>query len=72
MKKRYVAMLFLLLICADALFAQCSICTRTAAQMGEKPARGLNSGIIYLAFTPLILFGFIAWQWMRRNRNTGV
>jgi len=69
MKKGYIILLLLLLISADVLFAQCSICTRTAQQMGEKPARGLNSGIIYLAFTPLILFGFIAWQWMKRNRQ---
>lgn len=47
--------------------AQCSICTRTAQQLGEKPARGLNAGILYLAFTPLILIGFIAFRWWKRN-----
>ena len=26
--------------------AQCSICTKTAQQLGEKPAKGLNSGIL--------------------------
>jgi hypothetical protein len=40
--------------------------------MGEKPARGLNTGIIYLAFTPLILFAVITWQWLKRNRGTDV
>ncbi|MFL5772948.1 MAG: hypothetical protein ACJ75F_07315 [Flavisolibacter sp.] len=72
MKKRYLILLFLLLISADVLFAQCSICTRTVQQMGEKPARGLNTGIIYLAFTPLILFAVITWQWLKRNRGTDV
>jgi hypothetical protein len=37
--------------------AQCSICTRTAQQLGEGPAKDLNAGIIYLAFTPLVIAG---------------
>lgn len=47
--------------------AQCSICTRTAQQLGEKPARGLNAGILYLAFTPLILIGFIGYKFYKKN-----
>jgi hypothetical protein len=49
--------------------AQCSICTRTAQQLGEKPARGLNAGILYLAFTPLILIGFIGYRFYQRNKD---
>ena len=56
------------LISPDAA-AQCSICSKTVAQMGEKPARGLNAGILYLAFTPLALIGFIAFRWWRKNKN---
>ena len=48
--------------------AQCSICTRTAQQMGEKPAQGLNSGIIYLALTPLLIAGVIGYRWWKTNR----
>jgi hypothetical protein len=51
------------------LQAQCSICTRTAQQLGEKPARGLNAGILYLAFTPLALIGFIAFKWWKKNKS---
>jgi hypothetical protein len=47
--------------------AQCSICTRTAQQLGEKPAKGLNAGILYLAFTPLLLIGFIGYKFYKRN-----
>jgi hypothetical protein len=47
--------------------AQCSICTKTAAQLGEKPAKGLNAGIIYLALTPFAIFGVIALRWWKRN-----
>lgn len=49
--------------------AQCSICTRTAEQLGEKPAKGLNAGIVYLALTPLAIIGFIGFRWWRRNRD---
>jgi len=48
---------------------QCSICTRTAQQLGEKPAKGLNAGIIYLAFMPLVLIGFIAFKWWKKNNS---
>ena len=49
--------------------AQCSICTKTAQQLGEKPAEGLNSGILYLMFTPFILVGFIAFRWWKYNNE---
>jgi hypothetical protein len=49
--------------------AQCSICTRTAEQMGEKPAKELNAGILYLAFTPLAIVGFIAFKWWKKNKG---
>jgi hypothetical protein len=48
--------------------AQCSICTKTAAQLGEKPARGLNAGILYLAFMPLAIMGFIGYKWWRKEK----
>jgi hypothetical protein len=49
--------------------AQCSICTKTAQQMGEKPARGMNSGIIYLALMPFAIVGFIAYRYVKMNRR---
>lgn len=49
--------------------AQCSICTKTAQQLGEKPAQGLNSGILYLMFTPFILVGFIGYRWWKNNKE---
>ncbi|HEX6192329.1 MAG TPA: hypothetical protein VFZ42_08190 [Chitinophagaceae bacterium] len=47
--------------------AQCSICTKTAQQLGEKPAKGLNSGIIYLAFAPFAIVGYIGYRWWKNN-----
>jgi hypothetical protein len=49
--------------------AQCSVCTRTAEQLGEEPARGLNAGIIYLAFTPLALIGYFGYRWWKNERQ---
>ena len=48
--------------------AQCSICTKTAQQMGEKSAKGMNSGIIYLMLTPLAIMGYIGYRWYQSNR----
>ena len=48
--------------------AQCSICTRTASQLGERPAKALNAGIIYLAFMPLAICGLIGYRWWKSNR----
>jgi hypothetical protein len=61
----FVFALLLTLVSVDSK-AQCSICTRTAQQLGEKPARGLNAGILYLAFTPLLLIGFIGYKFYRK------
>lgn len=52
-----------------AVDAQCSICTKTASQLGEKPARGLNAGIIYLMITPLAIGAFIGIKWWRREKQ---
>ncbi|MCC7400919.1 MAG: hypothetical protein IT214_05500 [Chitinophagaceae bacterium] len=47
--------------------AQCSICTKTAQQLGEKPAQGLNEGILYLLFVPLAISGYIGYRWWKSN-----
>ncbi|HUC81326.1 MAG TPA: hypothetical protein VMR70_10445 [Flavisolibacter sp.] len=51
---------------ADAV-AQCSVCTRTTEQLGEKPAGKINSGILYLAAAPLAICGIIGYRWWRKN-----
>lgn len=61
-------LLVLLLVSADVAFAQCSICTKTAQQMGERPAKALNAGIIYLAAMPFLIFSYIGYQWWKRQR----
>jgi len=62
--------LFLLFAAAvDRAEAQCSICTRTAQQLGERPAKALNKGIIYLAAAPLAIFGLIGYRWWKHNHE---
>ena len=66
--------LFLLILCfalagSSGVRAQCSICTRTAQQLGEKPAKALNTGIIYLAVAPLAIFGLIGYRWWKSNKE---
>ena len=58
-----------LLIMTDPALAQCSICTKTAQQLGEGPAKALNGAIIYLAFSPFLLIGFIGYRWWKNNRD---
>jgi hypothetical protein len=71
MKKRAV---ILFIIIASAFYpadvaAQCSICTKTAQQLGEKPAKGMNSGILYLAFAPFAIVGYIGYRWWKSNKE---
>jgi len=54
--------LFLALQIPNGLQAQCSICTKTAQQMGERPAKALNGGILYLAAMPFLIFSYIGYH----------
>ena len=65
--RKLIAILALLIITAvtTRVAAQCSICTRTAQQMGERPAKALNKGIIYLAFAPLAILGIVGFRWWK-------
>ncbi|MEO6069661.1 MAG: hypothetical protein ABIN57_02355 [Chitinophagaceae bacterium] len=70
--KRFLAffiLLFSFLLYSLSAGAQCSICSRTVEQMGEKSALGLNSGIIYLMAVPFMIVGIIAYRWWRQNER---
>jgi len=58
-------LLILLLLAGTEGFSQCSICTRTAQQLGEGPAKGLNAGIIYLAAVPFSIIGIVFYRWKK-------
>jgi hypothetical protein len=67
-KKRIVINIVVLGAFVMQTSAQCSICTKTASQLGDGPAQGLNSAIVYLMITPLAIMGFIGYRWYRREK----
>lgn len=57
------------IVLAFTVQAQCSICTKTAQQLGDGPGKGLNGGILYLMIAPLSIAGFIGYKWWQRERQ---
>lgn len=49
---------------------QCSVCTKTASQLGEKPAQGLNQGILYLMFAPFAIVGVVGYRWWKNHEQS--
>ncbi len=49
--------------------AQCSLCSKTAEQMGEGPASALNNAIVYLMGTPFIIMGFVMYNWWKKEKK---
>ncbi|MEO6314040.1 MAG: hypothetical protein ABIU63_09385 [Chitinophagaceae bacterium] len=71
--KKWLQIFFLLGFLSFALPltmpAQCSICTKTAQQMGERPAKALNGGILYLAAMPFVILSYISYRWWKSNHE---
>ena len=68
-------LLILLVVMQDLALAQCSMC-RTALESSEEGkalAQGLNKGILFLLFTPFMLFGtvsvFVYRSYQKRRRG---
>ncbi|WP_341838532.1 hypothetical protein WJU16_11920 [Chitinophaga pollutisoli] len=64
----FLLMTAALLLPGSQMMAQCSLCTKTAQQLGEGPAKGLNNGILMLAAAPLALGLFLGFRWWRSQR----
>ena len=58
-----------ILMTAGSALAQCSICTKTASQLGKKSAEGLNGGIVYLMIVPFVVGGYIGYRWWRQEKQ---
>lgn len=71
MKQPFRKLLFsvIAVIMGLAASGQCSICTKTASQMGEEAGKGLNGGILYLAAAPFLILSYIGYRWWKDNRN---
>ena len=64
----FLGIFLVVLLSTQTAIAQCSICTKTASQLGEGPAKALNSAIIYLAFTPFAIMVYIGWRWWKNEK----
>ncbi len=64
-----ILMVALLFITVQQSDAQCSICTKTAMQLGEKSASGMNSGVIYLMLAPFAVVGYIGFRWWKNEKE---
>lgn len=62
-------LLFVGLLFSATIQAQCAVCTKTALQLGEKPAAGLNSAILYLMGAPFAIIGVIGYRWWKNNKK---
>lgn len=62
-------LLFVAMFFTTTAQAQCAVCTKTALQMGEKPAQGLNSAILYLMAAPFAIVGIIGYRWWKGNKK---
>ena len=64
-----VSLIFLMTFTCSLVRGQCSVCSKTALQLGEKPAQGLNQGILYLMLMPFAIVSFIGYRWWRGQKE---
>jgi hypothetical protein len=65
----FITTSLMLVLFATSAEAQCSICTKTASQLGDGPAKALNGAILYLAGAPLAIMGYIGWRWWKTEKQ---
>ena len=64
-----ILMLCVVLLISSSVMAQCSICTKTAQQLGDETGKALNGAIVYLAAAPLLIVGFIGYRWWKQHKS---
>lgn len=71
MKKQLLFFIFFsaLFFLSEDIMAQCAMCTKTASQLGEKPALGMNQGILYLMVAPFLIMGYIGYRWWKSQKE---
>jgi len=68
MKKQVLIGLLVIMSGASAWGQGCAVCTKAAAGLDGKTAKGMNSGILYLAAVPLTILGTLGFIWWRHNK----
>lgn len=71
MKLKSLTLLFIVfhILNTREVVAQCSVCTKTAEQLGEGPASALNNAIVYLMMTPLLIMGYVGFRWWKKEKE---
>ena len=64
-----ISLLVLSQLLVVSAMAQCSICTKTAGQIGQEAGKGFNAGILYLAAMPFAIAGFVAFKWWKQDKQ---
>ena len=68
--KRIVLVGLLLVVLSGISYGQgCAVCTKAAAGLDDKSAKGLNGGIVYLAILPLVIMGTLGFVWWRSSNS---
>ncbi|MFT3979007.1 MAG: hypothetical protein QM687_00965 [Ferruginibacter sp.] len=65
----FFILISLFILTGPDMMAQCAMCTKTASQLGEKPAAGMNTGILYLMATPFVIMGYIGYRWWKSQQK---
>lgn len=74
--RRGLVIFFLLMLGSFAGWAQCAMCRATLennlsnGKMGM--AAGINTGILYLFFTPYLVIGALAYFWYRASKRARI
>ena len=69
MKKGFLCLMIIMIAATATSYAQgCSVCTKTAAELGDKGAKGMNNGILYLATFPLAILGTVGFIWWKHQK----
>lgn len=68
MIKKMVIICIVLCCIENTAFCQCSVCNKTIGQMGNGPAQGMNTAIIYLAAAPFLIIAFVYFKW-KKNKS---
>jgi hypothetical protein len=73
MKKWIVfGFLFVIMVLANELVAQCPMCKMAAEsnlKNGGSAGKGLNAGILYMLLTPYLLVGGLAYWWIKNKKK---
>ncbi len=64
-----VSFLGLFLLSAATAFSQCSVCSKTAMQLGRNSAEGLNQGIVYLMGIPFVLAAVVGYKFWKKSQH---